>query len=84
MGPGERRASLNGDQTLPDVAEISGKPHLVNTLVKERQAGVLIADERTLLDEAAEHLSLDHERVEPLVGAVAALQKAYGGENGDY
>lgn len=60
------------------MVKISGEPHLVNTLIKESQAGVLIADERALLDEAAEHLSLDHEGVEPLVGAVAALQEAYG------
>lgn len=64
--------------SLPE-RESAGEPHLVHTLVKERQAGVLIADERTLLDEAAEHLSLDHERVEALVGAVAALQEAYVG-----
>lgn len=60
------------------MAKISGEPHLVNTLIKESQAGILIADERALLDEAAEHLSLDHQRVEPLVGAVAALQEACG------
>lgn len=78
MGLGARCVSLNGDQTLPDIAEISGEPHLVDALVKERQAGVLIADKRTLLDEAAEHLGLYHERVEALVGSVAALQKACG------
>lgn len=60
------------------MVRISGEPHLVDALIKERQAGILIADKRALLDEAAEHLSLDHERVEPLVGAVTALQEACG------
>lgn len=55
----------------------SRKPHLLNTLVEEGQAGIFIADKRALLYEAAEHLSLDHERVKPLMGAVAALQEAY-------
>lgn len=39
---------------------ISCKPHLINTLIKERQAGVFITDKRALLYEAAEHLGLDH------------------------
>lgn len=56
--------------------KISRKPHLINTLVKERQAGIFITDKRALLYEAAEHLSLDHERVKPLMGAVSALQEA--------
>lgn len=60
------------------MVKISCKPHLLNTLIKESQAGVFIADKRALLDEAAEHLGLDHERVKPLVGAVAALQEAWG------
>lgn len=55
---------------------ISCKPHLINTLIEEGQAGVFIADKRALLYEAAEHLSLDHERVKPLMGAVTALQEA--------
>lgn len=54
----------------------SRKPHLINTLIEEGQTGVFIADKRALLYEAAEHLSLDHERVEPLMGAVPALQEA--------
>lgn len=54
----------------------SCKPHLINTLIEESQAGVFIADKRALLYEAAEHLGLDHERVEPLMGAVPALQEA--------
>lgn len=57
--------------------KISCKPHLINTLIKESQAGIFIADKRAFLDEAAEHLSLHHERVKPLVGAVSALQEAY-------
>lgn len=60
------------------MVKISCKPHLINTLIKESQAGVFIADKRALLDEAAEHLGLDHERVKPLMGAVAALQEAWG------
>lgn len=51
-------------------------PHLINTLIEEGQAGVFVADKRALLYEAAEHLSLDHERVKPLMGAVPALQEA--------
>lgn len=56
--------------------KISRKPHLINTLIKEGQAGIFITDKRALLDEAAEHLSLDHEGVKPLMGAVPALQEA--------
>ena len=56
---------------------MSCEPHLINALVKESQAGVLITDEGALLYETAEHLSLDHEGVEPLVGAVSALQETY-------
>lgn len=55
----------------------SHKPHLINTLIEEGKAGIFIADKRALLYEAAEHLSLDHERVKPLMGAVPALQEAY-------
>lgn len=58
------------------MVKISCKPHLINTLIEEGQARVFIADKRALLYEAAEHLSLDHERVKPLMGAVAALQEA--------
>lgn len=53
------------------------KAHLINTLIKESQAGVLITDKGALLYETAEHLSLGHEGVEPLVRAVSALYKAY-------
>lgn len=56
--------------------KISWKPHLINTLIEEGQAGVFIANKRALLYEADEHLSLDHERVKPLMGAIAALQEA--------
>lgn len=59
------------------ILKINCKPHLINTLIKEGQAGVFIADKRALLYEAAEHLSLGHEGVKPLVGAIAALQEAY-------
>lgn len=50
--------------------------HFVNAVVKERQAGVFVADERAFLDEADEHLGLGHERVKLLVRAVAALQES--------
>lgn len=63
--------------TKKSIIMISCKPHLINTLVKESQAGVFIAYKRALLYEPTEHLSLDHERVKPLMGAVAALQEAY-------
>lgn len=63
--------------TKKSITMISCKPHLINTLVKESQAGVFIAYKRALLYEPTEHLSLDHERVKPLMGAVAALQEAY-------
>lgn len=59
------------------IIKMSCKPHLINTLIKESQAGVFVTDKRALLYEPAEHLSLDHERVKPLMGAVSALQEAY-------
>ena len=49
------------------------KSHLVNALIKENQAGILVTDKGALLYEADEHLSLHHERVELLMGAVSAL-----------
>lgn len=51
--------------------------YFVHTVVKESQAGVLIADEGALLDEADEHLRFGHQRVELLVRAVAALQEPW-------
>lgn len=51
-------------------------PHLFNTFVKESQAGVFVANEGALLHEATEHLSLGHEGVKPLLGAVSALHEA--------
>lgn len=59
------------------ITKISCEPHLINTLIKESQAGVFIADKGALLYEPAEHLSLGHEGVKPLMGAVSALQEAY-------
>lgn len=40
--------------------KLSCKPHLINTLIKEGQAGIFITDKRALLYETAEHLSLCH------------------------
>lgn len=34
--------------------------YLIYTLIKESQASILITDEGALLNEADEHLSLDH------------------------
>lgn len=34
--------------------------HFVHAFVKEDQTGVLVADERALLDEADEHLGFGH------------------------
>ena len=50
--------------------------HLVHAVVEEGQAGVLVADEGALLDEADEHLGLGHQGVQLLVGAVPAAQEA--------
>lgn len=50
--------------------------YLVDAVVKESQTGVFVADKRALLDEADEHLGLGHERVELLVRAISALEKA--------
>lgn len=58
--------------------KMSCKSHLINTLVKESQARVFVTDKGALLYETAEHLSLGHEGVEPLMGAVSALQEACG------
>lgn len=49
--------------------------YFVNAVVKKGQAGVLVADEGALLDEANEHLGFGQHCVELLVGAVAALQE---------
>lgn len=59
------------------IIKTSCKPHLINTLIKESQARVLVTDKGALLYETAEHLSLGHEGVKPLMGAVSALQEAY-------
>lgn len=56
---------------------MSGKSHLINTLIKESQAGVFIADKGALLDETDEHLSLRHQGVEPLMGTVSTFQEPY-------
>lgn len=53
------------------------RPHLIDTLIKESQASVFVTDEGALLYETAEHLSLHHEGVKPLMGALSALQEAY-------
>lgn len=60
------------------IIQISCKSHLINTLIKESQAGVFIADEWALFYETAEHLRFGHEGVKPLMGTVSALQEAYG------
>lgn len=59
------------------LTQIDCKPHLIDALIEKSQARVFIADEGALLYETAEHLRLDHEGVEPLVGAVSALQETY-------
>lgn len=76
--PSQQSNAVVSDKTDTKQSTITSgrKPHLIHTLIKERQAGIFIADERALLYEAAEHLSLDHERVKPLMGAVTALQEA--------
>ena len=61
------------DALLKSILKISCKPHLINTFIKESQAGVFITDKGALLYETAEHLSLGHDGVKPLVGAVSAL-----------
>jgi len=58
------------------IVNIICKAHLINAIIKECQAGVFITDEGALLDEAAEHLSLGHEGVKPLVGALSAFYEA--------
>lgn len=63
---------------IKSIIKISCEPHLINTLIKESQAGIFIAHERALFYEAAEHLSFGHEGVKPLMGAVSALQEACG------
>lgn len=57
--------------------KISWKPYLINTLIKESQAGIFITDKGALLYETAEHLGLGHEGVKPLMGAISALEEAY-------
>lgn len=49
--------------------------HLVHTVVKKRQAGVLVADEGALLDEADEYLGLGELREELLMSPVSTFQK---------
>lgn len=56
--------------------QFSYNPHLINTFVKESKAGIFVTDKGALLYEPAEHLSLGHEGVKPLMGAVSALHKA--------
>lgn len=73
----QSNAVVSDTQKRKSIIKISCKPHLINTLIKESQAGVFVTDKRALLYEPAEHLSLDHERVKPLMGAVSALQEAY-------
>ena len=51
--------------------------HLLDAVVEKGQAGVLVADERALLDEADEDLRLGELGVELLVGPVSAFEKAY-------
>lgn len=63
------------------IIKISCKPHLINTLIKEGQAGIFITDKGALFYETTEHLSLGHEGVKPLMGAVSALQEACKKEN---
>lgn len=55
----------------------SGHTYFVNTIIKERQAGIFIADEGALLDKADEHLGFGHQRVKLLVWAIAALQEPW-------
>lgn len=50
--------------------------YLVNTVIKESKACILIADKRALFDETNEHLSLGHEGVKLLMGSITTLQKA--------
>lgn len=52
--------------------------HLLHAVVEEGQAGVLVADEGALLDEADEDLSLGELGVELLVRSVSAFQKTCG------
>lgn len=49
--------------------------HLLDAVVKKRQAGVLVADKGALLDEADEYLGLGELGVELLVGSVSAFEK---------
>lgn len=49
--------------------------HLLNAIVKEGKAGVFVADEGALLNEADEYLGLGELGVELLVGAVSAFEK---------
>ena len=51
--------------------------YLLDAVVEEGEAGVLVADEGALLDEADEDLRLGQLGVELLVGAVAALQEPW-------
>lgn len=51
--------------------------HLVHTVVEKRQAGVLVADEGALLDEADEYLGLGELGEELLMSPVSTFQKFY-------
>ena len=51
--------------------------YLLDAVVEEGEAGILVADEGALLDEADEDLRLGQLAVELLVGAVAALQEPW-------
>ena len=53
----------------------TGLTHLLHAIVKKRQAGVLVADEGALLDEADEYLGLGELGVELLMGTVSAFEK---------
>lgn len=50
--------------------------HLLHAVVKKGEAGVLVADEGALLDEADEDLRLGELGVELLVGAVSTFEKS--------
>lgn len=51
--------------------------HLVHAVVEKRQAGVLVADEGALLDEADEYLGLGELGEELLMSPVPTFQKFY-------
>lgn len=46
---------------------IKNNTYFVHTVVKEGQTGVFVTDEGAFLDEADEHLSFGHQRIELLV-----------------